>query len=214
MSVIKAILVLLLAGFLAFGLAACGDDGDADESDTAGVIVESGETPPDEETEAPADDEQEAEARAAAEKEAKRLERAAESAGPARSEQIDALLRMHPIFTVKRFMNFAARGDVGACQLLSAKGRRLMGAAHGQPCPATIRAAAAAHDRPGLVVYGEFVPVEEFSDLDYRATIYVLERELGRIAIDDKRPPFKLSRDDASVWLIDAVPLTEIGAGD
>lgn len=195
MRVSRFIAVLFLAGCLAFGLAACsgGDDdgktgGNGDTNATA------------QDTTAASNDTGVSED--GGDNEAK---------GPARSKEIDELLTLHPIFSTKRFMNFAARGNPGACSLLSAKGRKAMQAAHGTSCEETIRVAAAGHDEPGLVIGGEFVPIDDFSDLDYRTTIYVFEREQARVTIGDTRPQFRLSQ-YGRIWLIDSVSLTEIGS--
>lgn len=204
MRVSRLIAVWLLAACLAVACASCGGDGDGEKAgatgstatqDDSGLTLElegDGESEDADKSEgdSPADD--------------------SEDEGPARSKEVDELLGMHPIFPTKRFMNFAARGNPGACSLLSAKGRKAMEAAHGTSCEKTIRSAAAAHDEPGLVIYGEFVPIEEFSNLDYLATIFVLEKERARITISNQRPPFRLSR-YGKVWLLDAVPLTEVG---
>lgn len=135
------------------------------------------------------------------------------SLGPARTKRIDELLRVHPIFTTKRFMNFAAHGDPGACALLSDKGRRALEHAHNKPCPQVIRSAAAQRgEEPGLIIAGEFVPADEFSDLDFHTTIFVLKKEFGRVTIRGEARPFRLTRYGAgNVWLLDAVPLAQVG---
>lgn len=188
--------VLLLALALGLGITACGSDEDksADEAvvstETTGTDTTADGTTEDPEGDAGNSDQVE---------------------GPARSKKIDELLGVHPIFPTKRFMNFAAQGNPGACSLLSAKGRKALEKSHNESCESVIRAAASKHDRPGLVIKGEFVPQDQFSNLDYRATIYVFEGESGRITINRMRPPIQLSR-YGKVWLIDTLPLfDEIG---
>lgn len=189
MKVARFIAMLMLVLGLVAGVAGCkGDEGTG--SDSAAVSEQEGST------EATTAGGTETEVEGAGEDDAD---------GPARSEQIDELLTLHPVFATKRFMNFAARGNPGACSLLSAKGRKAIRAAHGRPCEDTIRAAAAEREEPGLVINGDFVAAEEFSDLEYRTTIYVFEREQGRISINGQRPPVRLSQ-YGRIWLIDAIP--------
>jgi hypothetical protein len=195
--------VCLLAAILAFAFTACGGDDNGRSDDTAAATSEATETPQGSENE-DGDETEEGEDGGL------ELEVEGDAKGPARSSEIDELLAMHPIFPTKRFMNFAARGNPDACSLLSAKGRKTMQKVHGTSCEETIRKAAASHDEPGLVIYGEFVPVDEFSDLEFMATIFVSKRERGTISIAGQEPPFELSR-YGKIWLLDSVPLTEIG---
>ena len=194
---------LVVALGLAAGLVACGgDDGDASDTPatterTAEDAGQGGQPDGDSGETDGATDEEDPES---------------DASGPARSEQIDELLTLHPVFAAKRFLNFAANGNPSACSLLSARGRRAMRAAHGASCEDTIRAAAASHDEPGLTIGGEFVPVDEISDMEFRTTIYVFKREQGRVSIDGERRPMIL-RQYGRIWLIDSVPLAEIGTG-
>jgi hypothetical protein len=199
MRIVGSLAVFLLALTLGIGLTACSNDGDQSGDETAvsaEITEEETGTTEEEATEDPGD----------------KAGGSGEPEGPARSKKIDELLGVHPIFPTKRFMNFAARGNPGACSLLSAKGRKAVEKAQGKPCEVVIRSAAKKHDQPGLMIKGEFVPQEEFSNLDYRATIYVFEGETGRITINRMRPPVKLAR-YGRVWLIDSLLIfDEIGA--
>lgn len=177
------IIAAVLALSACFGLVACG--GDDDEAN--GAATTASETT--DETSAAA---------------------AGEETDDASGKQIEDLLAMHPIFPTKRFMNLAAQGNPEACSMLSDKGRRAMERAHGMPCPKVIRAAAAEREEPGLVIGGEFVPVDDFSDLEYPTTILVLNRERARISIEGERRPMRLSR-YGRIWLIDENPLADIG---
>lgn len=201
MRVARFIAMLLLILGFAVGLTACGgDDGEADDgavteqTDANGVAEEADGEATDDQGEGPDAS----------------VEGDDEELGAARSEQIDELLTLHPVFTTRRFLNFAAHGNPGACSLLSDVGRQAMQEAHGQSCPDTIRTAAAGRDEPGLTIAGEFVPVAEFSDLEFPTTIYVFEREQGRVTVGDEPHPLIL-RQYGRIWLVDSVPLADIG---
>lgn len=209
----KWILAVGLAVLVCFGLVACSgddDDGAGGETTAAQTAPENtengGATGSEGGDEAGGSETTENGESAAGEGE----DGAGEADQPARSEEIDELLTMHPIFSTKRFMNFAARGDGGACSLLSDKGRQAMERAHGMPCPQVIRAAAADREEPGLTIGGEFVPIDEFSDLEFPTTIYVLKREMGRVTVEGENRPIRLSK-YGRIWLIDAIPLADIG---
>lgn len=212
MRVARSITLLLLALGLMAGLVACegGDDGgsngDTVAEQTSDAATENDDAADDGSGEASGADDGGSNGG-----EGEVDESAADDvSGPARSEQIDELLTLHPIFAAKRFLNFAARGNPGACSLLSDRGRKAMQEAHGVSCEDTIRAAAADRDEPGLMIAGAFVPVEEFSDLEFPTTIYVFEREQGRVTIDGEKRPMIL-RQYGRIWLIDSIPLAEIG---
>lgn len=192
----KWILAMSLALALTVGMVACGGD-DADSNG-------SGETTAAETTPAPS------EGGGATGGQGDGTSDGGAADGPARSEQIDELLGMHPVFPAKRYMNFAARGNPGACSLLSDKGRKAMERAHGKPCPAVIRAAAAERTEPGLTIAGEFVPVDGFSDLEYPTTILVFDREQGRVTVGDEPRPMVLRR-YGKIWLIDSIPFADVG---
>ena len=214
MRVARSITLLLLALALMAGLAACGG-GDDNGSGGDTVAEQNGDattgTTGDTGEDAGATAGEDGEDRGSTGGDGKADESAVEdTSGPARSKEIDELLTLHPIFSTKRFLNFAARGNPGACSLLSDKGRKAMQAAHGASCEDTIRAAAADRDEPGLIIAGEFVPVGEFSNLEFPTTIYVFEREQGRVTIGDERRPMILSQ-YGRIWLIDSIPLADIG---